>query len=588
MDESHKIRRRSFVQGLGLLAGLSALSAGSATARPPDIDPLRPFQLPSPRLEPFRETLPVLPGISGGNLELRAASSMHRFHPDLPSSPSLGYGGMDYLGPTIEAHVDQLVTVRYANDISAYPLAADVDPGLHGVSDLDRTQVPTSLHLHGGVTAPQFDGHPELIQRPGEGLVHEYTNGRAAGNLWYHDHAMGMTRLNVYAGLVGMYFLRDDVDTGAAGNSLGLPTGEFELPMILQDKVFTSDGRQSVRSTWLTPQGSWDPATPGDVGVVNGVVWPKVEVARGLYRLRLLNAATYSVWNLHFANRMRFWVIGSEGGLLAAPAPTDHVRLSPGERADLLVDFSMLEPGATVELRNDEPVPLAVAQRGTQVMPVFCRFDVGSAKGFTGSIPQQLNSVAAEPASPDVVRNLTIMQLSRPSDYPSITMSLNNLRFTDSDIELPRQGAVEQWNLINITTEPHPIHLHLVAFRVVGRQSLDTAALMQRYPVPDLGVRWTPSAEEFVTSSLRPPEVWETGEKDTVIVDANSITRVIVRFPMADELGFDPDATFARGSMADHSAHGEAGMGDLQGYVWHCHMLDHEDHDMMLRYRVVT
>lgn len=142
MDESHKIRRRSFVQGLGLLAGLSALSAGSATARPPDVDPLRPFQLPSPRLEPFRETLPVLPGISGGNLDLRAASSMHRFHPDLPSSPSLGYGGMDYLGPTIEAHVDQLVTVRYANDISAYPLAADVDPGLHGVSDLDRTQSP--------------------------------------------------------------------------------------------------------------------------------------------------------------------------------------------------------------------------------------------------------------------------------------------------------------------------------------------------------------------------------------------------------------------------------------------------------------
>ncbi len=92
-----------------------------------------------------------------------------------------------------------------------------------------------------------------------------------------------------------------------------------------------------------------------------------------------------------------------------------------------------------------------------------------------------------------------------------------------------------------------------------------------------------------MTSSLRPPEVWETGgEKDTVIVDANSITRVIVRFPTADELGFDPDATFARGSMADHSAHGEAGMGDLQGYVWHCHMLDHEDHDMMLRYRVVT
>src|SRR3546814_18516771 len=96
------------------------------------------------------------------------------------------------------------------------------------VTGVQTCALPISLHLHGGVTAPQFDGHPELIQRPGEGLVHEYTNGRAAGNLWYHDHAMGMTRLNVYAGLVGMYFLRDDVDTGAAGNSLGLPSGEFE------------------------------------------------------------------------------------------------------------------------------------------------------------------------------------------------------------------------------------------------------------------------------------------------------------------------------------------------------------------------
>ncbi len=609
VGKPHKIRRRAVLQGLGLMAGLGALSVGSASAREsahaalPDIDPLRPLQLPSPRLEPFREALVFPPKLAGSDLELRAASSMHRFHPDLAPSPSLGYGGMDYLGPTIEAHVEQSLTLRYANDITTHPLAADVDSRLHGLSDNDRTQVPTSLHLHGGVTAPQYDGNPELIQRPGEGLVHEFGNApgngnpSGSGNHWYHDHAMGMTRLNVYAGLAGMYLLRDNYDTGTAGNPLGLPSGEFELPLILQDKVFTSDGRQSVRSTWTTPQGAWDPATPGDVGVVNGVVWPRIEVARGLYRLRVLNAASYSVWNLYFGNRMRFWVIGSESGLLAASAPTDHVRLSPGERVDLLVDFGLLEPGTSVELRNDEPVPLAVAQRGTQVMPLFARFDVSSAKGFTGSVPQQLSSAAPPPpAVPDVVRNLTIMQLSRPSSYPSITMSLNNLRYTDSDIELPRQGTVEQWNLINVTTEPHPIHLHLVTFRVLGRQSINTPAYTAAYPLPDLGTRWTPSADDFVTSPMRAPEVWETGAKDTVIVDANSITRIIVRFPTADELGFDPDATFPRAAVVDpamkepameHSGHG-GGSGDLQGYVWHCHMLDHEDHDMMLRYRLVT
>ncbi|NMM83665.1 copper oxidase [Rhodococcus sp. SRB_17] len=591
MDKPHKIRRRSFVQGLGLVAGLGALSVGSAAAdlpTLPNIDPLRPLQLPSPRLEPFRQTLAVPPIVTGSGIDLGAASSMHRFHPDLPYSPSLGYGGMDYLGPTIEAHIDQAVQVRYTNNIGAHPFAADVDPGLHGVSDLDRTQVPTSLHLHGGVTAPQYDGHPELIQRPGEGLTHEYTPGRVAGNHWYHDHAMGMTRLNVSAGLAGMYLLRDDADSGTSSNSLGLPSGEFEIPMILQDKIFTSDGHQSVRSIWTTPQGQWDPATPGDVGVVNGVVWPKIEVARGMYRLRLLNAASYSTFSLYFANRMRFWVIGTEGGLLASPAPTDRIRLSPGERADILVDFSLLEAGTAIELRNDEPVPLAVAQRGTVLMPVFCRFVVGNSTGFNGSVPQQMGLVEAPLGKPDVVRDLTIMQISRPADYPSMIMSLNNLRYTSDDLEMPRQGTTEQWNLINVTTEPHPIHLHLVTFQVLGRQSIDASALMAKYPVPDIGARWTPSADAFVTSPMRPPEVWETGAKDTVIVDANSITRVTMRFPTADELGFDPDATFPRGGMTDHSGHAGTGMDDLQGYVWHCHMLDHEDHDMMLRYRLVT
>ncbi|MCQ4121731.1 multicopper oxidase family protein [Rhodococcus tibetensis] len=591
-----RIPRRSFVRGLALTAGLGAVGVGSAAAFPFGIDPLRPFVFRSPPLEPFRDPLPLLPTLGGTSVEVHASSTMHIFHSDLAASPALAYGGTDYLGPTIEARVGERTSLVYRNDIASNPLAADVDTRLHGVTEADRTDVPTALHLHGGSNPPEFDGHPEHTLRRGQGLVYEFPNQQDACSLWYHDHAMGVTRLNIFAGLAGLYLLRDEFDTGTAGNPLGLPAGEFEVPLILQDKTFTEDGRQSVRSNPLNPQGSWEAATPGDTGVVNGKVWPEMAVARGLYRLRMVNAASFSVWNLFFDNRMRFWVIGAEGGLFDVPVPVDHVRLGPGERADLLVDFGALGPGATVELRNDEAIPDQVAQRGIVPMPRFCRFRVGAAAGFTGPVPQTLRGGSRQPpllapvAQPRTVRNVSVLQIGQGLGQPSPLMSLNNLRYTTDDIEMPRQGAVEQWNIVNATPEPHPIHLHLVRFRVLGRQAVDTVAMMSASPLPAVGTRWTPSPDPFIRGPVQSPQPWESGFKDTVIADANSVTRVVVRFPTAGELGFDPDATFG---MSAHPTQHSGGHTDgqasrpLQGYVWHCHMLDHEDHDMMLRYRLV-
>ncbi|MCL2533960.1 MAG: multicopper oxidase domain-containing protein, partial [Nocardiaceae bacterium] len=387
-----------------------------------------------------------------------------------------------------------------------------------------------------------------------------------------------------------------------------LPSGEFEIPLVLQEKVFTADGHQSIRTTPTVPQGRWDGGTPGDVGVVNGKIWPEMEVARGMYRLRLVNAASFSVWNLFFGNRMRFWILGMDGGLLPAPVPSTRVRLSPGERVDLLVDFAALEPGSTVELCNDERPPLAASQRGARAMPLFCRFKVADARGYTGAVPETLRGGAGQPAdlepvpTPQVQRTVTVMQLNDLSSGTAL-MSLNNLTFGDPDIEMPRQGTAEQWNIVNVSPEPHPIHLHLVNFRVVGRQSIDVQRYMQRYPVPPVGTKWAPPADEFVTSPLVPPEPWESGPKDTVIADPSSITRIVAVFPTADQLGFDPDATFGGGvdaapapadqgghGMPAHAGHDSAPVasGPLQGYVWHCHMLDHEDHDMMLGFRTVA
>jgi len=143
------------------------------------------------------------------------------------------------------------------------------------------------------------------------------------------------------------------------------------------------------------------------------------------------------------------------------------------------------------------------------------------------------------------------------------------------------------------------VHLHLVTFRVLGRQAINTLAMCARQPQPPLGIKWTPDPDPFVVEPLRGPQPWETGFKDTVICDPNSVTRIVVRFPTAEELGFDPDATFATDLVqtigngdhghTDPAAHREhSGAHTLQGYVWHCHILDHEDHDMMLKYRTVT
>ena len=598
-----KLSRRTVLTGIavGAGAGATGLLAGRATADGPDIG--RPLLFRSPTLTPFVDELPVLEQVSGSTIEIDAVSSTHSFHRDLPPGATLAYGD-GYLGPVITAHRGRPTEIRYRNRLSAHPFAPDFDTSLHGMSERDRIEVPTSLHLHGGVTPPESDGHPELVSRPGQGMTYRFPNRQEAGMLWYHDHAMAVTRLNVYAGLAGVYQLRDEFDTGEAGNPLGLPSGEFDLPLVLQEKIVNSDGSQSIRSTPIVPQGRWEGGAVGDVGLVNGKIWPEARVARGLYRLRLLNAASFSVWDLSFSNGMVFWVIGMEGGLLDAPAATTRIRLAPGERADLLVDFALLDPGATVELRNTEDAAPQAAQIGAVRMPVFMRFRAEAVRGFTGPVPATLRGGAGQPhpvgpiPQPQVVRNVS---MSQPSDVrlPPSIMSLNNLRFHSDDIEMPRQGTVEQWNIVNATPDPHPVHLHLVTFRVLGRQAIDTLAMCARQPQPPLGIKWTPDPDPFVVEPLRGPQPWETGFKDTVICDPNSVTRIVVRFPTAEELGFDPDATFATDLVqtigngdhghTDPAAHREhSGAHTLQGYVWHCHILDHEDHDMMLKYRTVT
>ncbi|TWH02711.1 putative multicopper oxidases [Nocardioides sp. J9] len=625
--------RRAFITGAGIVGASSVLR--SATARPSaaEVSALKsPLLFHSPKVQPFRDVLPVPPVIDSTDVTLSARTTLHRFHRDWDAVPSFGYGDQTYLGPTLVSHRDQPWTLRTRNELGLHPFARDVDHSLHDVAADFGTRPRTTTHLHGGITPASQDGHPLDFVVPGEELVYRFPTRQEATHLWYHDHSMATTRLNVAAGLAGMNIVRDEFDTGRPDNPLGLPAGDFEVPLVLQEKIFGAGGRQNIRSTWIVPQGKWEGGAVGDVGLVNGVVWPEMQVARGLYRFRVINAGSFSVWRLFFSNQMKFWVIGNDGGLLDAPVQTTSVRLSPAERVDILVDFAGLAAGETVELRNDEKPPGQAAVLGEVTMPLFCRFRATAARGFAGPVPTRLRGGRGLPeALPPVLRptRRRVVSILQDTDLriPPALMSLNNLGFTTTDVEKPVQGTTEVWDMVNVTPDPHAMHVHLVHMRILDRQRINNAALRAANPRPRHGRRWTPSPDRYLQGAPTGPAPWEAGLKDTVLAHGHSVTRVVVRWPTAEELGFDPDLAYVpqgataraalaaghgshdgQGSHDGHNGHdapaagttpaatGEHGPGGgsttadgkVRGYVWHCHMLDHEDHDMMLPLHVVA
>lgn len=693
------VTRRTVVRA-GLL-GAGAIAAGTWPVRRASAAPVTPLVFGSPALAPFVDELPRLPVVPAGG-RLVAAAGSHRFHRDLPRSTTWGYGGLDYLGPVLEAHRDAAVDLLVENRLGPHPMARHLDFTLEGSTADDIARPRTITHLHGGLTEPASDGHPLQGGRPLSVRPHHYGNRQQAAGLWYHDHAMGITRLGVYAGLAGAYLLRDDFDTGRPDNPLGLPAGEFELPLVIQDKIFTGDGTLGYRLARYVPEGSWEGGQAGDVAVVNGVAWPRTQVARGLYRLRLLNGSNARSYRLRLSGGLPFYVVGNDQGLLDAPVRCQQVTLASGERLDVLVDFSGLAPGTEVTLENTERLALQFLVTGADVrIRQLVRFTVGSARGWRGRIPSTLRGGPRQPPrletwpAPVRRRQMHVLQLWDSSRFPPAMMSLNNLPFASRDTERMRPGTVELWEVANFTTDEHPIHVHLATTRVHSRRPFMAALCGGMHRVPAYGIRYTPPINRYAYGRASGPRPWEVGDKDTVWAPPGTITRLLVRWPTLEECGFDPDATFVVPSSveagapgmtlaAEHmpmsmhavntgplgedevaahraatlpqgghpaGAHGAMGHGvpgagrigaallghaghahrersapevprtngamdvarrsavrrpdgtaiaacrlgpeiqpspsEARGYVWHCHILDHEDHDMMQAFRVV-
>ncbi len=577
------IDRRKFLRGAGASAGVAASSLLIPGCSPgtrngiPDGLVWR-----SPPLTPFVDALPQLSVATNPSL-LLAKGAIHRFHRDLPACATFAYGAETVLGPTIEATRDAALNLEVVNQLGHHPLAEAIDLTVNGATSADRDHPRLSHHLHGGVTPPQSDGHPMDTFHHGESKVYQYGNRQEAAHLWYHDHSMGITRLNVYAGLAGNYLLRDQFDTGTSSNPLGLPSGEFELPLTLSDRGFNADGSLRIRLVTFVPEGDWEGGMIGDVATVNGKAWPVAEVARGWYRFRIVNASNLTTYRLRLSSGQPLFIIGSDLGLLNAPQQTTRVQVAAGERVDVLVDFSSASSGDEILLLNDAELPGQATIFGARVIPQIMKFRVSGRAGMAMSLPSVLRGGASRPtligAIPPATkkRRITINQNWDAARSSPAFMTLNNVDFEFSEIETPRTGTTEIWEFINTSLDDHPMHLHLAKFRVVERRPYLGFLYQILFPRGFRNQKWNPDPTLFQTGVAQGPLVHESGWKDTVWCHAGHITRVAVQFPTEAELGFNPDAVYA--SMMGES---------LQGYVFHCHVLDHEDNEMMLPYRTVS
>lgn len=447
----------------------------------------------------------------------------HSFHRDLPPARQWTYGD----GPApvlIEAQKDHGLLVDYVNQLPPEHILP-LGP-MHGMEHLMHAPpTRTVAHLHGARVPTASDGYPEDWFAPGKSKLCYYPNHQDATALWLHDHAMGVSRLNVFAGLMGFYVLRDEEE-----RALNLPSGPYELPLMLYDRSFTPDGQLFYPNP--PDEGAWAQEYLGDAMVVNGKVRPFHTVEPRLYRLRIANTANSRFFALAFSNEQSFHVIGTDQGLLEAPVEMHRLVLAPAERVDILVDFSHAR-GQRIQLISDS----------FDIMQFRVAKDLVT---DTSSLPTKLRTIARIPESQSIrTRNMTLNEFDGDNGDPMV-MLLNRKHWIDPVTEIVKLNTTEIWSLINLTEDIHPIHLHLVRFQILDRQTFSVDEYLTN--------------EKLIpTGDVLPSAPHERGWKDVVQCPPDTVTRIIVRFE-----------------------------GYTGRYLWHCHILEHEANDMMRPYLVTA
>jgi FtsP/CotA-like multicopper oxidase with cupredoxin domain len=592
----------------------------------------------------------------------------------LLSTAVFGYGEKgkySWPGKTIFAQSGEPVEVFWKNKltdpVTGLPLdhILPIDTSLHWAYSLPGYEIysipangiPIVAHLHGGHSDFQYDGNPEFFFSPGHVIrgpqwlekKFVYQNDQPAGTLWYHDHALGITRMNVYAGMAGFYLLRDAFDSGLVGNPLDLPAFPYEAAFAIQDRMFRDTGElfypafpgDPFYDDFITGEGAVLPPAKfpgggptalaeffGDHMVVNGIIWPQMNVEPRNYRLRLLNGCDSRFLVVQFfevpagetdftnaTGPLPFTVIGSDQGLASNPTTLDTLLMETGSRYDTIFDFKTVTPGSRVIMKNiggDEPFGGDIP--GPQVFGETDRimaFDVnqpldtavpdvsptGINFGPVVPTPTRLRKVALFEGKDEYGRLQPLLGTAEPAtDYAGNPVNWPNtpkyssvglvgqmegsIAWHSPTTENPALNSTEEWEIWNMTGDAHPVHLHLVYFEIIGRQeiSFDTNADPDgfipggsspagdgTYLVPQPTVQHNSVAGDPATYGqgfrivnptsgavvAQPPEYVENAPKDMVTALPGQVTRI--------------KATFDKPGR----------------YVWHCHILSHEDHEMM-------
>jgi spore coat protein A len=577
---------------------------------------------------------------------------------DHPGTVAQG-GTFNYPAFTMETRFNKPVWVKWINDLvdgngNFLPHLLPVDQTLHwanppgGIAGRDKRgsdptrylgPVPMVTHVHGAHTTEESDGYAEAWYLPdasnipagyaATGTFFDYFNGKypqtrhgafawepgaatfqynndqPATTLWYHDHALGMTRLNVYAGPAGYWLIRggpNDMDLGYVAPGVGdNPLGEYtEIPIVIQDRSFNVDGSlfypdnraffegldpAQLQIPFIPDEACgglpsdvspiWNPEFFGNMSVVNGFTWPYLQVEQRRYRFRFLNGCNSRFLVLKMTTSPRgsndifnapefnFWQIGAEQGFLPAPVSLQHLLMAPAERADVIVDFTNIPVGTEIYLVNDGPdAPFGGISledlSDWESTGLVMKFVVKASTSPDTTTPPSQLTLPAQPILPatnatrqvslneeesvsvrtsgdgsgNIVLDCATGEVFGPTSALLGTLNPNStgnpLLWADVITENPAVGATEEWQIHNFTEDAHPIHVHLVKFKVLGRGADGT----------------------------QPPEAWESGFKDTVIAYPGEITRI--------------KATYDVGGF----------------YVWHCHIVEHEDNEMMRPYHI--
>lgn len=451
---------------------------------------------------------------------MRAISA--KLHRDLPPTNLWSYGGA-VPGVLFETRSGEGQLIEWVNHLPQKHFLP-IDHSLHG-AEKGVPEVRGVVHLHGGRTPADSDGYPEDWYLPGQSHTYYYPNQQEPALLWYHDHAMGINRLNIYAGLCGLYIVRDEIE-----DTLQLPSGKYEIPLVLMDRDLRPDGQLSYPVS-SDPERPWVPEVFGEAHLVNGKLYPYLDLEARLYRFRILNAANGRFYRLSLSNGGEIHQIGSDQGLLPAPVTLKYLQLAPGERADIIIDFAAFR-GAQIQLESE---PFSLMQ-----------FRVNDSRASNPSaLPATLRPAPRlDESSAVLTRRLTLDEnLNMVAE--SMGMLLNKTPWHAPITEKPVLNTTEIWELVNLTEDVHPIHLHMVRFQILDRRRFDAFDYM------------TAGKLRFTTPTI-PPDENELGWKDTVRANSKTLTRIIVPFT-----------------------------GYPGRYVWHCHILEHEDNEMMRPFEVL-